>query len=439
MMDFAIPPQNIDAEQGVLASCLLDKDALLVTDILSPTDFYRSAHKKIFAAISWLVSKGEPVDLVTLATQLKEDKKLEEIGGAAYLSHLLDTIPQSSNVENHARLIREAKAKRELLQRAINIQKDVMDDNPLEEVMDRAQAAILNLDSGILKDETVKIGDVIEGEIDHLEIIQHSDGRITGVPTGLKYFDFQTSGFQPGDLIIIAGRPAMGKTALAITMGANAAKRGYPSLTFELEMSKRQLFSRVCAAEARVNAQKFRTGGFKPQEWVKITDAAGNISEWPMYLNDQFDQTPGSIMRTTRKYRRKGDIDIVFIDYLQLMRGDKGLNRDQEIGTITRGLKRMAKELDIPVVLLSQLNRDLEKRSDKRPMLSDLRESGNIEQDADVVVFVYRDDHYNKNSKNPGTAELIIAKQRSGPTCTVPVRWLPHFTKFETLEERWNR
>lgn len=430
------PPVNIEAESAVIASCLIDKDSLCVVDILSPTDFYSKRNRDAFAVIRWLVERGDPVDLVSVTDKLGKDGRLDAIGGSVALSQVLDTIPQASNIEHHARLILEAKAKRELLQRTINIQKDIQANRPFDELLDSAQSSILSVDCGSMRDDTVCISDIISGEIDHLEDIGKIGGSVTGVPTGIKLFDSMTSGLQPGDLIILAARPSMGKTALAFTFARNMAKAGYGSLIFELEMSNRPLFHRICAAEAGINVQKFRNGDIQPHEWKRITEAAANISDWKIFLNDQFDQSHKSILRISRKIKRQHKIDVIMIDYLQLIRGEKGLNRDQEIGSITRGCKRIAKDLGVPVVLLSQLNRDLESRTDKRPQLSDLRESGNIEQDADVVCFIYRDEVYNRNENNPnkGVAELILAKQRTGPIGSIRTAWLPHFTRFENLE-----
>lgn len=432
-----LPPQSIEAEDSILSAILLDNSTLLdVLEILTPEDFYRTAHQKIFAAISELFAKAEPVDLVTLTNLLRDNNQLEEIGGAAYLARLVDTVPSAINVAHYARIVRDKSSLRRLIAKANDITQRCYDDGgDLDQVLDYAEGAVFEISENKHKASFHPLSKIIEGNIDALEERQGNRTLVTGVPTEFTRLDHLTSGLQGSDLIILAARPSMGKTALALNIARNAAVvHNVPVAVFSLEMSKEQLSMRMLCAEARVASDRLRGGFLNPEDWNKITDAAGALSEAPIFIDDSADISATSIRTKSRRLKLDKDLGLVIIDYLQLMRGrSRAERRDLEISEISRSLKLLAKELNVPVLALSQLNRKLEERSDKRPQLSDLRESGALEQDADVVAFIYRDDVYNKDENNPnrGTAEIIVAKQRNGPTGVVPLTFLSVCTRFE--------
>lgn len=432
-----LPPQSIEAEESILSTILLDNSTLLdILEILVPEDFYRTAHQKIFAAISELFAKAEPVDLVTLNNILREKNQIEEVGGTAYLARLVDTVPSAINVQHYARIVRDKSSLRRLIAKANDItQHCYADGGDLDNVLDFAEGAIFEISENKHKAAFHPISKIIEKNIDALEERQGNRALVTGVPTGFTRLDHLTSGLQGSDLIILAARPSMGKTAFALNLARNAAIDGnVPVAVFSLEMSMEQLSMRMLCAEARVDSSRLRGGFLNPEDWGRITDAAGVLSEAPIFIDDSPDISATSIRTKSRRLKMDKDLGVIIIDYLQLMRGRvQTERRDLEISEISRALKLLAKELDVPVVALSQLNRKLEERSDKRPQLSDLRESGALEQDADLVAFIYRDEVYNKDENNPnrGTAEIIIAKQRNGPTGTVPLTFLNAYTRFE--------
>ncbi len=432
-----LPPQSIEAEESILSAILLDNSTLLdVLELLRPEDFYRTAHQTIFAAIESLFSKAEPVDLITLTNALRDSNDLEKIGGATYLARIVDTVPSAINVSHYASIVRDKSALRRLIARAGEIaQRCYEDAGDFDQVLDFAEGAVFEISENKHKAAFHPLGKVIESNIDALEERQGNKALITGIPTGFTRLDHMTSGLQGSDLIILAARPAMGKTALALNMARNAAfESNIPVAIFSLEMSKEQLSMRMLCSEARVDSSRVRSGFLNPEDWNRITDAAGTLSEAPLFIDDSPDISTTSIRTKCRRLKMDKDLGLVIIDYLQLMRGRIGTERrDLEISEISRSLKLLAKELNVPVVALSQLNRKLEERSDKRPQLSDLRESGALEQDADVVAFIYRDEVYNKDENNPnrGTAEVILSKQRNGPTGVVPLTFLGAYTRFE--------
>ncbi len=432
-----LPPHSIEAEESILSAILLDNSTLLdVLEILSPDHFYRTAHQKIFSAVAELFSKSEPVDLVTLTNMLRDRNELEEIGGAAYLARVVDTVPSAINVQHYARIVRDKSALRRLIAKANEITQHCYDDGgDLDQVLDFAEGAVFEISEDKHQAAFHPISKIIETNIDALEVRQGNRALVTGVPTGYTQLDHKTSGLQGSDMIILAARPSMGKTALALNIARNAAVDGnVPVAIFSLEMSKESLSERMLCSEARVDSGRLRGGFLNPEDWNRITEAASALSEAPIYIDDSPDISATSIRTKSRRLKMDKDLGLIIIDYLQLMRGRSGTERrDLEISEISRALKLLAKELNVPVIALSQLNRKLEERSDKRPQLSDLRESGALEQDADVVAFIYRDEVYNKDENNPnkGTAELIIAKQRNGPTGTVPLTFLGQFTRFE--------
>jgi replicative DNA helicase len=432
-----LPPQSIEAEESILSTILLDNSTLLdVLEILSSDDFYRTAHQKIFAAVEALFKKSEPVDLITLANALRDNGVLEEIGGAAYLARLVDTVPSAVNVTHYARIVRDKSALRRLISKAAEITQHCYEEaGDFDHVLDFAEGAVFEISENKHRTAFHPLSKIIEANIDALEERQGNRALVTGIPTGFTRLDNLTSGLQNADLVILAARPSMGKTALALNLARNAALDGnVPVAVFSLEMSKEQLSMRMLCAEARVDASRLRSGFLNPEDWSRITEAAGVLSEAPIFIDDAPDISATSIRTKSRRLKMDKHLGLIIVDYLQLMRGQPGSERrDLEISEISRSLKLLAKELNVPVLALSQLNRKLEERSDKRPQLSDLRESGALEQDADVVAFIYRDEVYNKDENNPhrGTAEIIVAKQRNGPTGIVPLTFLGSYTRFE--------
>lgn len=434
-----LPPQSIEAEESILSAILIDNSTLLeVLEILSAQDFYRSAHQKIFAAIAELFSRSEPIDLVTLTNSLRDKNQLEEIGGATFLARLIHSIPSAVNPPHYAKILREKSCLRRLIADANEITRRCYEDaGNLEGVLNFAEGAIFEISQNKSRKAFHPLGKIIESNIDQLEERQAHKALVTGVPTGFRRIDQLTAGFQNSDLIILAARPAMGKTAFALNLARNAAVEGnVPVALFSLEMSKEQLSMRMLCAEAGVDSSRIRSGFLNSDDWNKLHNAADLLINAPIYIDDSPDITATSIRTKSRRLKMDKTLGLVIIDYLQLMRGSTNSERrDLEISEISRSLKILAKELEVPVIALSQLNRKLEERSDKRPQLSDLRESGALEQDADVVAFIYRDEVYNRDENNPhrGTAEIIIAKQRNGPTGMAQLAFLNTVTRFEEL------
>jgi replicative DNA helicase len=432
-----LPPQSIEAEESILSAILLETNTLLeVLEILTPDDFYRTAHQRIFAGMELLFRKAEPIDLITLTNALRETNQLEEIGGAAYLARLVDTVPSAINVAHYARIVREKSSLRRLIAKAGEItQRCYGDSGDFDQVLDFAEGAVFEISENKHRAAFHPLSKIIDINIDALEKRQANRALVTGITTGYTRLDNMTSGLQGSDLIILAARPAMGKTALALNIARNAAMISNVAVAvFSLEMSKEQLSMRMLCAEARVDSSRLRSGFLNPEDWANITDAASALSEAPIYIDDSPDISATSIRTKSRRLKMDKDLGLIIIDYLQLMRGHENTERrDLEISDISRSLKLLAKELNVPVLALSQLNRKLEERGDKRPQLSDLRESGALEQDADVVAFIYRDEVYNKDENNPnrGMAEVILAKQRNGPTGMVPLTFLGAYTRFE--------
>jgi replicative DNA helicase len=434
-----LPPQSIEAEESILSAILIDNSTLIdVLEILSADDFYKTAHQIIFSGIETLYAKSEPVDLVTLSNMLREQDALEKIGGAAYLARLVDAVPMAVNAHHYARIIHDKATLRRLIERSNSISRRCFEDRgEVDGVIEFAQSAVFELSEGNTKQAFFPISKIIEANIDALEERQGNRALVTGVTTGFNKLDALTSGFQNSDLIILAARPAMGKTAFALNMARNAAiEANVPVAIFSLEMSKEQLSMRMLCAEARVDSSRIRSGFLNQEDWKRITDAAGRLTEAPIFIDDSPDISTTSIRTKSMRMKMDKGLGLIIVDYLQLMRGNANIERrDLEISDISRSLKILAKELNIPVVALSQLNRKLEERSDKRPQLSDLRESGALEQDADLVAFIYRDEVYNRDENNPhrGTAEILLAKQRNGPTGMVPLAFLKSYTRFENL------
>lgn len=434
---YHLPPHNIEAEESIISAILIDNSTLLdILEILQPTDFYHSAHQIIFDAVTDLFSTSQPIDLVTLSNRLREKDKLEKIGGASYLATLVNTVPLAVNAKYYAKIIHDKACLRRLIEKAnLIVQRCFEDRGNVDEIIDFAESAVFEVSEDKIKPSFYPLSKIIEKSIDTIEDRQGKKSLITGAKTGFNKLDQLTSGLQKSDLIILAARPSMGKTALALNLARNAAiDANTPTAVFSLEMSKEQLALRMLCAEARVDSSKLRSGYFTKEDWNHLTDAATLLSGTPIYIDDSADISAMEIRAKTRRLKMDHDIGLVIIDYIQLMKiRQQSERRDLEISEISRSLKNLAKELDVPVLALSQLNRKLEERSDKRPQLSDLRESGALEQDADVVIFIYRDEVYNKEETNPnkGTAELILSKQRNGPTGKVFLSFIDQYTRFE--------
>ena len=436
---YNVPPQNVEAEESILSAILIDNTVLLdVIEILKSEDFYRTGHQKIYSAVIDLFDKGEPVDLVTLANNLQEKGLLEDVGGASYLARLVDAVPLAVNAEHYAKIVHDKASLRRLIEKANAIAKRCFkDEGNVDEVIDFAESSIFEVSEDKTKQAFYPISKLIMRNIETLEEKQGNRSLVTGVPMGFSLLDNLTSGLQNSDLIILAARPSMGKTALALNIARNAAiEANIPVALFSLEMSKEQLSLRMLCSEARLDSSRLRGGFFSMEDWRRLTDAAGVLSESPIYIDDSANLSAMEIRAKARRLKMDKNIGLIVIDYLQLMHGRTSAERrDLEISEISRALKALAKELDLPVLALSQLNRMLEQRNDKRPRLSDLRESGALEQDADVVAFIYRDEIYNKDENNPkkGTADIIISKQRNGPVGEVTLTFLNTYTRFEDL------
>ena len=439
---YNVPPQSLEAEESLLSAILIDSNTLLdILDILKPSDFYRTSHQKIFAAIVDLFTKNEPVDLVTLTNCLRENGNLGAIGGATYLATLVEEVPLAVNAQHHAKIVHDKACLRRLIEKANAISRHCFENRgDVDEIIDFAESSIFEISENKIKPAFYPIGQIIEDNIDVLEERQGNKSLITGVATGFNDLDSLTSGLQKSDLIILAGRPSMGKTAFALNIARNVAADGnLPVAIFSLEMAKEQLSMRMLCSEAKIDSARLRSGFFGKKDWLRLTNAAGTLSDAPIFIDDSPDISAMEIRAKARRLKMDKDIGLIIIDYLQLMKTRSSAERrDLEISEISRSLKILAKELDVPVIALSQLNRKLEERSDKRPMLSDLRESGALEQDADVVAFIYRDEVYNRDENNPnrGTAEILLKKQRNGPTGDIKLAFLDAFTRFENLSTR---
>ena len=437
-----IPPHDIDAEQAVLGSMLTDREAVnAAIEVLKEEAFYREDNRAIYQAIVNLYNKSEPIDIITLKDELESMGKFEQVGGFDYLASLPDKVPTTANVQKYIKIVEEKSILRNLIKTAneiIELGYDPTED--VEDIMDGAEKRIFDLMQSKNQKGYTPIKDVLVESFTKLEELYNRKQHITGVPTGFAELDYKTAGLHGSELILIAARPAMGKTAFALNLATNAALRGNaPVAIFSLEMSKDQLVNRILCSEAMVDSNKVRTGKLGEDDWVKLAGAIGPLSEAEIYIDD----TPGISVTEIRTKCRKLSIDkgigLVVIDYLQLVQGSKRAgSREQEIAEISRSLKILAKEINVPVIALSQLSRAVEQRPDHRPMLSDLRESGSIEQDADIVMFLYRDDYYNKESEKKDIAEVIIAKQRGGQTGTVELLWMGQYTKFVNLERRFD-
>lgn len=434
-----VPPQNIEAEQSVLGASLLDKEVLsTVTEIIDVSDFYREDHKEIFEAIMDLYERGEPIDLITVSEQLKIRGSIDAVGGLEYLTNLVNAVPTTANVKHYAKIVEEKSILRKLIKTSSEIiNMGYEETEEVEYILDRAEKGIFDISQKRNSQGFVQIKDVLVETFDRLEELYNNKGSVTGIPTGFIDLDHKTAGLHNSDLVLIAARPAMGKTSFVLNIAQYAAIHSQvPVAIFSLEMSKEQLVNRMLCCEAMVDAQKMRTGQLEDSDWQKIAKALGPISDAPVFIDDTPGVTAAEIRAKCRRLKLEKNLGMVIIDYLQLMQGrSKSENRQQEISEISRSLKILAKEINVPVIALSQLSRAPEMRSDHRPILSDLRESGAIEQDADIVMFLYRDDYYNPETDKKNVAEVIIAKHRNGSTGTVELAWLGQYTKFANLEK----
>ena len=441
---YKVPPQNIDAEQSVLGAILIENTAVYkAIEVINVNDFYKEAHRKIFLAMIELSEKNEAIDLITLTEYLRKKNELDSVGGATYLSVLSNTVPTAANIKYHSKIVNEKALLRNLINTATEIiSQGYEDSRDIDELLDHAENAIFNISEKKIRPSFIIIRDIIKDSFETIERLSEKKERVTGIPTGFYDLDMITSGFQPADLIIVAGRPSMGKTAFCLCIAQHAGiEKKQPVAIFSLEMAKEQLVIRMLCAEARVDSQKLRSGFLSKSDWPRLTTAAGRLSEASIFIDD----TPGtSVLEMKAKARRlkaEHGLSLIIVDYLQLMSGRgqrrKGGSdtREQEISEISRSLKALAKELYVPVIALSQLNRAVESRQDKRPMLADLRESGAIEQDADVIIFIYRDEVYKQTEENKGVSEIIIGKQRNGPVGTVKLAFIDKYTRFENLEK----
>ncbi|HOG23530.1 MAG TPA: replicative DNA helicase [Candidatus Omnitrophota bacterium] len=433
-----VPPQNREAEMSVLGAMFFDEMALAKgIEILRPEYFYDLRHQRIFDVVAGLFERNQAVDLITASEELRKRDQLEDVGGVSYLTQLTMAVPTAANIEYYAKIVKEKALLRQLIQSATQIvQNSLESDSNAKEMIDTAEKMIFDIGQAQVEGKSFQIKEIIHESMEAIDQLFQKKQHVTGLATGFHEFDTMTAGLQPSDLIIVAGRPSMGKSAFATAIvehaGINLKK---PVVIFSLEMSKEQLVQRMLCSHARVDAQKVRTGYLSHQDWPKLTSAAGKLSEAPIFIDDSPGQTVLEIRAKARRLKMKHDIQLIVIDYLQLMQGVcVAESRQQEISEISRSLKALAREIKVPVIAVSQLSRAVEQRTGNRPQLSDLRESGAIEQDADLVVFLFREEYYAPSEENKNKAESIIAKQRNGPTGSVPLVFIKEWTRFDNPE-----
>ena len=437
-----VMPHSIEAEQSVVGAMLMDKDAITAaSEMISGSDFYQSAYGIIFDSMVELFNEGKPVDLITLQERLREKDVPPEIASLEFVRDLVTAVPTSANVKYYAQIV----ADKAMMRRLIKLNEEIENvcyagKEPLEAVLEKTEKSVFELLQRRNTGEYVPIRQVVLNALERIEKASKNKGTVTGIPTGFIDLDYKLSGLQPSDLILVAARPSMGKTAFVLNIAQYVAfKKNRSVAIFSLEMSKEQLVNRLFSLESQVDAQALRTGNMKDSDWEKLIEGAGIIGQSKLIIDDTPGISVSELRSKCRKYKLENDLDLIIIDYLQLMTGSVGRSsesRQQEISEISRSLKGLARELNVPVIALSQLSRAVESRPDKRPMLSDLRESGAIEQDADVVMFIYRDEYYNKDSEYKKQAEIIIAKHRNGPVWTVHLAWLGEYTKFANLSRQ---
>lgn len=433
-----VPPHSAEAEQSVIGSMLMDKDAIVTaSEMLIDEDFYNHQYAVLFDAMISLFNEGKPVDLITLQNKLRENDIPQEAISLEFIRDIIAAVPTSANVKYYVSIVAEKATLRRLIKVTESITNECyLDKEKVETILEQTEKKVFDIIQNKGSGEFVSIKDIVIKSLESIESAAKSKGSVTGIPTGFYDLDYKTAGLQPSDLILVAARPSMGKTAFVLNIAEYVAvKSGVTTAIFSLEMSKDQLVKRIISMNSKVDSQAIRSGELKDEDWVKLVESARMIGNSGLIIDD----TPGisisELRSKCRKFKLENNLGLVIIDYLQLMSGSKkSESRQQEISDISRGLKALAREINAPVIALSQLSRAVEQRPDKRPMLSDLRESGAIEQDADVVMFIYRDDYYNRDSEEAGVSEIIIGKQRNGPTGTVKLAWLSQYTKFANLE-----
>ncbi len=434
-----VPPHNEEAEVSVLGAILLEKDAIIkVADIIAPDDFYSDAHRIIYSNMVELFEKHQPIDLVTLTNKLKKNKSLEKVGGAGYISTLVNSVPSAANITHYAKIIADKALLRKLIESSSSITSLAYDEKEdTSKVLDEAEQKIFQVAEKHLKDKFIPIKNILEDSFERIDELHKDKAKLRGVPTGFKALDNILAGLQASDLIVIAARPSVGKTSLALNMAENIAGRdGIPVALFSLEMSKEQLVDRLLASEAKVDSWKLRTGNLNDDDFPKIGRAMATLSEAPLFIDDSPLINVLEMRTKARRLQSEKGLGLIIVDYLQLMQGKNLENRVQEISAISRELKGLARELSVPVMALSQLSRAVESRPDKRPILSDLRESGSIEQDADVVMFIYRDELYNSDTDKKGIAEIIIRKHRNGPIGNVDLLFKQEQVAFRSIDRK---
>ena len=435
-----VPPQNLEAERAVLGAILMDNDAVYpVLEIIGPSAFYQPSHRLIFSTMIELSERGEPIDIVTLSERLRSGGSLDQAGGPDYIPTLADEVPTSAGVANYAKIVKEKAVLRTLIEASTEIVQDCFDTpGDVDDLLDEAERRIFAISEQRIRSGFLSMKEIVKSSFKTIESLYEKKEHITGVPSGFADIDELTSGFQPADLVIIAGRPSMGKTAFCLNIAQYASMHKEMTVAvFSLEMAKEQLVMRMLCSEARIDAHRLRSGFLGQTDWPKLSTAAGRLADASIYIDDTPAISSMEMRAKTRRLKADKGLDLVIVDYLQLMSGrSRSDSREQEISEISRSLKALAKELGVPVLALSQLNRGVENRMDKRPILADLRESGAIEQDADVIIFIYRDEVYNKDSMEKGIAEIIIGKQRNGPVGTKKLTWLDKYTRFEDMTTR---
>jgi replicative DNA helicase len=428
------PPHDIPAEQCVLGGMMLSKDAISdVLEVISASDHYRPAHQLVHETIMDLYGRGEPADAITVAAELTKRGDIAKVGGAPYLHTLIASVPTAANAGYYARIVRERAILRRLVEVGTRIvQLGYAGDADADELVDRAQAEVYGVTERRTSDDYLPLSDIMHGALEEIEALSNRDGGMTGVPTGFADLDSLTNGLHAGQMIVVAARPAIGKSTLALDFARSASiKSGMASVIFSLEMSRNEITMRLLSAEARVALHSMRTGQMNEDDWTRLARRMGEVANAPMFIDDSPNMSMMEIRAKCRRLKQQHDLRLVIIDYLQLMSSPKRVeNRQQEVSELSRSLKLLAKELNVPVIAVAQLNRGPEQRTDKRPMLSDLRESGSIEQDADVVILLHREDAYERESPRAGEADFIVAKHRNGPTTTVTVAFQGHYSRF---------
>ena len=439
MAENRMPPQNIEAEKAVLGAMLIKKDAIIeVQEILRPEDFYREAHKVAYEAMLKLTDNEEAVDIVTLTEELRKEEQLERVGGVRFVTDIANTVPTAANISYHAKIVKEKAELRRLIDAATAIAAAAYEDtDEVANIMDDAEKRILAVAAGQSTDGFEPMKTILLRTFDRINDLYDSKGNITGISTGFKDLDNLTSGLQPSDLVLVAARPSMGKTAFTLNMASYIGLHNLGTVAFfSLEMSKEQLMQRMLCSEGGIDAQRLRTGQLEDEEWTRLVETANRLNNAPIFIDETAGITVMEMRSKARRLKAEHGLSVIFIDYLQLMQGRPSKNSDnrqQEISEISRSLKALARELNVPVIALSQLSRSVESRQVKRPMLSDLRESGSLEQDADIVMFLYREDYYDKDTEAKNITEVIIAKHRNGPVDTIKLFFQKEFTKFRDL------